>query len=52
MEQQVGEEAVPLDQDPCREREPDGGDDRCSGKKFLHRVAVLSGEGEINGVKL
>ena len=40
MEQQVGEESVPLDQDACSQREPNGGNHRCSGEEFFHRWAV------------
>ena len=36
MEKQIGEETVPLDQDPGGEGEPDGGNNRRGGEKFLH----------------
>ena len=37
VEQKVWEESVPFDQDPGSQREPDGGNHRCSGEKFFHR---------------
>ena len=30
VEEQIREEAIPFDQDPCSDREPDGSNDRCS----------------------
>ena len=36
VEEQVGEETVPLDQDPCGQGEPDGSDHWSGGEEFLH----------------
>ena len=36
VEQQVGEETVPLDQDPGGQGEPDGGNHWSGGEEFLH----------------
>ena len=36
VEEQVGEETVPLDQDPCGQGEPDGGNHWSGGEEFLH----------------
>ena len=43
MEQKVGEEPVPFDQDACGQREPDGRNHRRSGKKFFHRWQFREG---------
>jgi len=37
VEEEIGEETVPLDQDAGCEGEPDGGNHGGSGEKFLHR---------------
>ena len=37
MEEKVGEESVPLNQDACSQGEPDGSDHRCSGEDFFQR---------------
>ena len=36
VEQQVGEETIPLDQNAGGEGEPDRGNDGCCGEEFLH----------------
>ena len=36
VEQKVGEETVPLNEDSSRKREPDGSNDRGGREKFLH----------------
>ena len=36
VEQKVGEESVPLNEDSRRKREPDGSNDRGGREKFLH----------------
>ena len=37
VEEEIREKAIPLDQDPGGESEPNRRNDRCSSKKFLHR---------------
>ena len=41
VKQEIGKEAIPLNQDSCSECEPDGCNNRCSGEKFLHRSKML-----------
>ena len=37
VEEEIGEKAIPLNQDSGGESEPNRGDDWCCSKKFLHR---------------
>ena len=38
VEEEIGEETVPLDQDAGGQGEPDRGNDGSGGEEFLHRI--------------
>jgi hypothetical protein len=44
MEEEIGEEAIELNQNASGNRQPDGGDNRCCREKFVHECLLPEGE--------
>ena len=50
VKEEIREEAVPLNQDPCGEGEPNGGNHGGGGEEFLHRKMMVKTREERSSV--